>query len=238
MADTARRGFDGVRTWIFDLDNTLYPSHCDLFSQVSDRMSRFVADFLKLSVAEAKVVQKRYYHEHGTTLAGMMLHHGLDPGPFLEYVHDIDYTPVAPSPELADAIAALPGEKLIFTNGSQRHAERVTDRLGITQLFSGVFDIVDSEFIPKPTAAAYHLFLKRYGVDGTQAAMFEDLPQNLETAHRLGMTTVLIRTHLADHPNLIEAQSWSVLPDHIHHETADLAAFLGGLAPKVRDQVS
>ncbi len=232
MADTARRGFDRVQTWIFDLDNTLYPAHCDLFSQVSDRMSRFVADFLKLSIPEAKAVQKRYYHEHGTTLAGMMLHHDLEPGPFLDYVHDIDYSPVAASPELANAIAALPGEKLIFTNGTARHAERVTDRLGITQLFTGVFDIVDSEFIPKPTIAPYRMLLKRFGIDGGRAAMFEDLPQNLAVPSELGMTTVLIRTHLADHPNLIEAQSWKTLPDHIHHETADLAAFLDALAPR------
>jgi putative hydrolase of the HAD superfamily len=231
MAERRPRGFEAVGTWIFDLDNTLYPAQCDLFAQVSARMSRFVADLLSLPIAEAKAVQKLYYHEHGTTLAGLMTHHGVDPGPFLDYVHDIDYAPVIPAPELVRAIAALPGEKLIFTNGSRRHALRVTDRLGITQLFSGTFDIVDAGFVPKPHADAYHRFLRQHGVKPERAAMFEDLPQNLEAPAALGMTTVLVRTHLTDHPNLIEAQSWTTLPDHIHHETDALAQFLEGLAP-------
>ncbi|MEZ5925316.1 MAG: pyrimidine 5'-nucleotidase [Hyphomicrobiaceae bacterium] len=229
MADRGRRSFEAVRTWIFDLDNTLYPSECDLFSQVSARMSHFVADFLKVPVDEARAVQKKYYHEHGTTLAGLMTNHGMAPEPYLDYVHDIDYSPVQPSPELARAIAALPGEKLIFTNGSRRHAERVTDRLGITHLFSGTFDIVDAAFIPKPRVDAYMRFLVQHDVRPETAAMFEDLPQNLEAPAELGMTTVLVKTHLVDHPNLIEAQSWSTLPDHIHHETSELAAFLSAL---------
>jgi putative hydrolase of the HAD superfamily len=234
MAEPARRGFDRVRTWVFDLDNTLYPSECDLFSQVSDRMGRFVADLLSVPVADAKALQKRYYHEHGTTLAGLMAHHGVAPGKFLDYVHDIDYSPVPPSPDLARAIAALPGEKLIFTNGSRRHAERVTDRLGVTHLFSGTFDIADADFVPKPHIGPYQKFLKQHGVAPEEAAMFEDLPQNLEPPAQLGMTTVLVKTHLADHPDLIAAQAWPTLPDHIHHETGDLAGFLGALVSRLR----
>jgi putative hydrolase of the HAD superfamily len=161
-----------------------------------------------------------------------MAHHALDPGPYLDYVHDIDYSPVPPSPALASAIATLPGEKLIFTNGSRRHAERVIDRLGISHLFSGIFDIVDAGYIPKPHVDAYHRLLTQHGVTAANAAMFEDLPQNLVAPARLGMTTVLVRTHLADHPNLIEAQSWTSLPEHIHYETEDLIRFLAGLPPK------
>jgi putative hydrolase of the HAD superfamily len=232
MAEATRRGFDEVDTWIFDLDNTLYPAECDLFAQVSERMSRFVAALLKLSIADAMAVQKRYYHEHGTTLAGLMAHHDIDPGSYLDFVHDIDYSPVTPLPALAEAIGALPGEKLIFTNGSRRHAERVTDRLGITHLFSATFDIVDAGYVPKPHGDAYHRLLERHGLSPARAAMFEDLPQNLEAPAQLGMTTVLVRTNLADHPKLIEAQAWTALPEHIHHETADLARFLGGLTPR------
>ncbi len=223
---TSSGGFDHVDTWVFDLDNTLYPASCDLFSQVSQRMSRFVADLLSVPVEEARAVQKKYYHEHGTTLAGLMLHHAVDPKGYLDYVHDIDYSPVPALPRLKAAIEALPGIKLIFTNGSQRHARRVTDRLGITDLFSGTFDIVDSAYIPKPRMEGYELFLKAHGVAPKRSAFFEDLPQNLEAPFQLGMTTVLVRTHLDDHPKLVEAQSWATLPEHIHHETNDLTGFL------------
>jgi putative hydrolase of the HAD superfamily len=229
MPERSSGGFDHVDTWIFDLDNTLYPAHCDLFSQVSQRMSRFVADLLGVPVDEARAVQKKYYHEHGTTLAGLMLHHAVDPKPYLDYVHDIDYSPVPELPALKAAIEALPGSKLIFTNGSRQHARQVTDRLGITDLFSGTFDIVDSAYIPKPRMEGYDLFLKTHGVVPERSAFFEDLPQNLEAPFQLGMTTVLVRTHLDDHPKLVEAQSWATLPEHIHHATSDLTAFLSAI---------
>ena len=227
------RGFGHVRTWIFDLDNTLYPSSCNLFAQVDVRMGEYVSKLLDIPYAEAKALQKQYYWEHGTTLAGLMRIHKVDAPEFLAYVHDIDYSPVQAAPDLAAAIAALPAQKLIFTNGSRDHALAVTDRLGITGLFDATFDITDAKFVPKPRAEAYDHFLAAHGFDPKSAAMFEDLPGNLQAPHDLGMTTVLVHSDLDDHPIYRDIKDWKQLPEHIHHETDDLAGFLGGLREEV-----
>jgi putative hydrolase of the HAD superfamily len=154
---------------------------------------------------------------------------GINPVEFLDYVHDIDYSPVPPSPALAAAIAQLPGRRIIFTNGSRRHAECVADRLGITHLFDAIFDITDAAYVPKPREPAYRMFLAQHGVTPDAAAMFEDLPHNLEAAHGLGMTTVLVHAAQSDHPIYGEIRDWQRLPDHIHHMTDDLTAFLDRL---------
>lgn len=221
--------FQRTRTWIFDLDNTLYPAECNLFAQVDQRMAGFIAGFLQIPPAEARRVQKDYYYRYGTTLAGLMANHGLEPEPFLEHVHDIDLAGIAEAPRLSAAIAALPGRKFVFTNGSRRHAERVAGKLGILHRFEDIFDIAAAGYTPKPSLEAYDKFLKFCGAKAEEAAMFEDLPHNLESPHALGMITVLVKSVYIDHPAQLAVAGWEKLPEHIHHMTGDLAVFLEGV---------
>jgi len=227
---TLYRGFADTRIWIFDLDNTLYPAECNLFRQVDQRMGEWIAGYLGVPFEEARYLQKHYYRKHGTTLAGLMSVHGLDPVPFLDYVHDIDLAPVPELPALGLALAALPGRKLIYTNGSRRHAERVAAKLGVLQHFEDIFDIVASGYVPKPDPEPYARMLKLHGVDPTAAAMFEDMPGNLEAAHALGMTTVLVASPTFEHAVQKQISGWPQPPVHIHHVTDDLTAFLARLA--------
>ena len=225
-AATARRGFDHVDTWVFDLDNTLYPASCNLFAQVDRRMSEYIARMLGVPQAHARHLQKAYYRQFGTTLAGLMRVHKLPPGPFLEYVHDIDVSVVPQSPELEAAIAALPGRRLIFTNGSRRHAENVAEKLGVLHLFEDICDIAALDYVPKPERAAFDSLLRLHGVDPTRAAMFEDMPHNLEVASDIDMTTVLVHSDYIDHPAQLKIREWRELPAHIHYLTRDLTGFL------------
>jgi putative hydrolase of the HAD superfamily len=212
---------------VFDLDNTLYPAACNLFAQVDHRMGAYIERYLGVPYPYARHLQKAYYRQFGTTLAGMMLVHKMDPKPFLDYVHDIDVSGVPESPDLRDAIAALPGRKLIYTNGSRRHAENVAGKLGVLDQFEAIYDIVDSNYIPKPQRDPYDKFLRDHGVAPTESAMFEDMPHNLEAPHALGMTTVLVHAdHDYDSPIQQKIRAWSTPPDHIHHMTMDLTAFL------------
>jgi putative hydrolase of the HAD superfamily len=225
-----RRGFAATEVWIFDLDNTLYPADCELFVQVDRRMGEFIARYLGVPFDYARHLQKTYYRQFGTTLSGLMQVHAMDPKPFLDYVHDIDLTNVPESPDLAAAIAKLPGRKLIFTNGSRRHAERVAGKLGVLEQFEDIFDIVGANYVPKPTVQCYHRFLEVHAVEATASAMFEDMPHNLEAPHALGMTTVLV--HAArnyDHPMQKTIRAWTAPPEHVHHMTDDLTRFLGRL---------
>lgn len=225
-AALTRRGFDHVETWIFDLDNTLYPASCDLFAQVDQRMSAFIAKTLGVPREHARHLQKAYYRQFGTTLAGLMKVHKLQPGPFLEYVHDIDLSVVPELPDLAAAIAALPGRRLIFTNGSRRHAENVAQKLGVLHLFEDICDIAALDYVPKPERAAFDTMLKLHAVSGAHAAMFEDMPHNLEPASSLGMTTVLVHSDYIDHPAQLKVREWRELPEHVHYLTRDLTGFL------------
>ena len=230
-APPARPRLDHVETWIFDLDNTLYPASSNLFAQVDRRIGEFIAARFDLPYEEARKKQKGYFRDYGTTLRGLMTEHDIDPGEFLEYVHDIDVTPIAPSTALDAALAALPGRRLIYTNGSVRHAEKVMDRLGVTARFEGVFDIVAADYVPKPDPRPYGVLLERHGVNPTRAVMVEDIARNLVPAAALGMTTVWIRSE-AD---------WS-RPDgggigtgaHIHHVVDDLVEWLAGVAGTAR----
>jgi putative hydrolase of the HAD superfamily len=229
-AASAARGFAHVDTWIFDLDNTLYPAECNLFAQVDHRMGEFVQKFLGVPYAYARHLQKAYYRQFGTTLAGMMQVHSMDPKQFLDYVHDIDLSSVPHAPDLDRAIAALPGRKLIFTNGTRRHAERVATKLGILDRFDAIYDIVDSDYVPKPHRAPYDKFLNDHSIAPRTAAMFEDMPQNLEAPHDLGMTTVLVHS-ATDYDSVVQRKirAWTQVPGHVHHMTDDLAAFVGRL---------
>jgi putative hydrolase of the HAD superfamily len=225
------RSFAHIDTWVFDLDNTLYPSECNLFAQVDQRMGAFVAKYLGVPEPYARHLQKSYYRQFGTTLSGLMRIHKMEPKAFLDYVHDIDLSVVPPSPELRASIEALPGRKLIFTNGTTGHAERVAARIGILDLFDGICDIVACDYQPKPGADAFNTFVKRHEVTSGRAAMFEDMPQNLEIPHALGMTTVLIRSTYIDHPAQAKARTWLTPPNHIHHIADDLTAFLTTIKP-------
>lgn len=220
------QAFKRTTCWIFDLDNTLYPAHCNLFAQVDQRMGEYVARFLGISFDEARRLQKSYYHSYGTTLRGLMQQHGMDPHPFLDYVHDIDLSPVSAAPKLCAALRRLPGRKYIFTNGTRRHAENVAARLGVLECFDDVFDIGAADFIPKPDREAYVRFLETHAVAPAEAAMFEDLPHNLETPHDLGMVTVLVKSTYIDHPAHKAMASWTQPPPHVHHMTDDLTGFL------------
>jgi len=179
--------------WVFDLDNTLYPPSCDLFAQVARRMSEFISRTLGLIPEEATELRRRYFHLYGTTLRGLMLERGMEPEPFLEYVHDIDVSGVAPSPALDAALAALPGRKVIFTNGTTRHALNVTGRLGVADRFEAIFDIVAADHVPKPDPRPYQAMIERLGIDPKRAVMVEDIAVNLMPARELGMTTVWLR---------------------------------------------
>lgn len=224
-----RPGFEKTRVWVFDLDNTLYPADCNLFAQVDHRMGEFIQHYLGVPYEYARHLQKTYYRQFGTTLAGLMRIHKMEPTAFLDYVHDIDLTPVPEHPELAAAIERLPGRKLIFTAGSRRHAENVAAKLGVLHLFEDICDIVATGFIPKEQRQAYDLMIHAHGVTPEQAAMFEDMPHNLVAAHQLGMTTVLVHSNYIDHPAQLKIRSWNEPPAHIHHVTEDLACFLANL---------
>jgi putative hydrolase of the HAD superfamily len=231
-AEAVVGGFERTAVWIFDLDNTLYPADTRIFAQVDQKMGEFIARFLGVPFAYARHLQKSYYRQFGTTLTGLMKVHKMDPKPFLDYVHDLDLSGLAAQPALAAAIERLPGRKLIFTNGSRAHAERVAGKLGLLPLFEDIFDIVAAGYVPKPVAACYNEFLKAHGVTAATAAMFEDMPHNLEAPHALGMTTVLVRSDAHDdHPVQRAMRSWQAPPPHVHHMTFDLAGFLKGLAP-------
>jgi putative hydrolase of the HAD superfamily len=227
IADThIRRGFTHVETWVFDLDNTLYPHHLNLWQQVDERIRDYISRFLKITKEDAFRLQKDYYKRYGTSMRGMMSEHGMDPDDFLEFVHQIDHSPLVPNPQLGDALEQLPGRKLILTNGTRKHAGAVLSRLDIDRHFEDVFDIAAADLEPKPLPQVYDRFLKRHGVEPAKAAMFEDLARNLEVPHTLGMTTVLV---VPEGTHEIFREDWELAgrdAPHVDHVTDDLAGFL------------
>jgi putative hydrolase of the HAD superfamily len=222
--------FSNVETWVFDLDNTLYPHDLNLWQQIDDRIRAYVSEFLKVSVDEAFRVQKDYYRRYGTTMRGLMTEHGIDPDAYLDFVHAIDHSPLEPNPALGAALEHLPGRKLVLTNGTRRHAAAVMRRLAIDTHFEDVFDIIAAELEPKPSPRTYEAFLRRHAVDPARAAMFEDLARNLEVPHRLGMTTVLV---VPPATREVVREGWELAgreAPHVDHVTDDLAGFLRALA--------
>lgn len=213
-----------VEDWIFDLDNTLYPAKSNLFRQVSDRMGQFIVEALDLGEADAKAEQKRLFQEHGTTLRGLMSEHGVDPQAFLSYVHDIDVSMLEPAPALRAALSGLPGRRIVFTNGSTGHAERILDRLGIADQFDAIADIVASGFEPKPRRESYRRLIDAHGIAAGRAVLVEDMAINLKPAHALGMTTVWVRTgHTVGGDGDHEGAG------HVHHVIDDVAGWLDDL---------
>jgi putative hydrolase of the HAD superfamily len=206
--------------WLFDLDNTLYPARCNLFAQIDVRIGRYIADWLKVTPEEARVVQKQYWRDHGTSMRGMMSLHGVDPTHYLDYVHDIDYSPVEANPALEASLRALPGRKIIFTAGDVAHAERVMERLGVSQHFEAIFDIVAGDYWPKPHTQIYEKLVQKHDVDPMRAAFADDISVNLKPAADMGMRTVWIRTD----ESVKRAADTDL--SHIHHQTDDLATWL------------
>ncbi|HWA91194.1 MAG TPA: pyrimidine 5'-nucleotidase [Rhizomicrobium sp.] len=216
-----------MESWIFDLDNTLYPAASDLFAQIDTRMTAYVARLLGLPFEDARKLQKDYYRDHGTTLNGLIRRHGIDPEPYLADVHDIDLSVLVPDPALNDAIARLPGRKFVFTNGCRNYAARVLDRLGLGDVADDLWDIRTTGYCPKPDRAAYETVIARAGIVPARAAMFEDLARNLVEAHALGMTTVWI-----DNGSVWSRQGpTEPVADsrHIDYTTGDLTQFLEGI---------
>jgi putative hydrolase of the HAD superfamily len=214
--------FQSIDTWIFDLDNTLYPSSSRLFDQVDRRITEYIMQALDLEWDDAHKKQKLFFREYGTSLSGMMEVHNIPANEYLEYVHNIDLSPLAPSPALNQALEQLPGRKVIFTNGSTAHAKNVTEKLGITHHFDATFDIVDCEFTPKPDLIVYEKMLSTLSINPKSAVMIEDMARNLVPAAALGITTVWVRTE----------EAWAVEGaggDHIEHIVDDLTEWLNSI---------
>jgi len=220
------RTFAHIDTWVFDLDNTLYPHHVNLWQQVDARIGEFIGAYLKISTEQARVIQKDYYRRYGTSMRGMMTEHGVRADDYLSYVHQIDHSPLPPNPAMGAAIAKLPGRKLILTNGSVDHANAVLQRLGFGRHFEAIFDIIAAELEPKPAPQTYQKFVGLHGVEPKTSAMFEDLARNLVVPHQLGMTTVLV---VPDGSREVVREDWELEgrgAAHVDHVTDDLTGFL------------
>lgn len=211
-----------ITTWIFDLDNTLYPPSADLFGQIVVKMGEYISRLLACDRDEAWRVQKAFFHEHGTTLRGLMNHHDVAPHDFLSYVHDVDMDVLAEDARLIEGIAQLPGRKLVFTNGDAPYAGRVLDRLGLGDAFEAIYDIHATDYVPKPDPRAYAGLCKAYGIDPTTALFVEDMARNLRPAKAIGMTTVWVN-------NGSERGDHDACPSYIDIEINDVGAWLADL---------
>jgi putative hydrolase of the HAD superfamily len=238
LADTLSRidALSHINTWVFDLDNTLYPASCDLWPKIDQRITLYLSYLFGLDGMSSRALQKYYYQRYGTTLRGLMEEHGIGPDDFLDFTHDIDRSSLLPDLALASAITALPGRKLILTNGSRDHALLTAGALGLESMFEDIFDIADADFVPKPAAATYERFFERHAVDPARAVMVEDLANNLIIPHERGMATVLVvpKPGQMDHRDAFEILR-DAAPPYIDFVTSDLARFLTGLASDVPD---
>ncbi len=228
-----KKQFEHITDWVFDLDYTLYPSHCDLFLQMDRKITEYVMGVTKLPFDEARVLQKKYYRENGTTLRGLMSEHNIDPHDYLGSVHDIDYSDIMPNAELGRLIFSLPGRKHIFTNGDVPHVKRTLKALAIDHKFDGIFDIVNADFNPKPERAPYEKFLKNHNIDPAKAAMFEDMSRNLAVPKTLGMATILLVPR-AD--KVSRRENWEhegVKASHIDHVSDDINSILAEIVDAI-----
>jgi putative hydrolase of the HAD superfamily len=226
--------FDSVDTWVFDLDNTLYPASSRLFNEVSKRITSFITERFAMPPDAARVRQRDFFMRYGTTLRGLMVEHGVNPGPFLDYVHAIDVGLIESDPRLGARLARLPGRKLVFTNASRRHAERVLDQLGIGPHFEQIFDIADADYVPKPDRASYTLMLQRHGVAAESACMIEDMARNLEPAKALGMRTVWLK----DDIEWAQRQGVEDSPPYVDHIVDDLGTWLDDVITRRGDNLA
>ncbi|MDC0232244.1 pyrimidine 5'-nucleotidase [Pelagibacteraceae bacterium] len=211
--------FKSIKCWIFDLDNTLYSGDTKVFDQVDKKMSKYISNKLNVSIEEAKKIQKNYFYEYNTTLNGMIKNHKIDPDEFLEFVHDIDIDFLQKDPDLAKEIEKLEGKKIIFTNGSRKHALNITKRIGIDQYFDDIFDIVNANFIPKPAMEPYKKLVEKHKIDPKLCVLVEDIARNLKPAYEMGMKTIWIEN------NEPWAKKFSD-SDFINYKTNNLSEFL------------
>ena len=214
-----------IDSWIFDLDNTLYPASSSLFPQIDARMGLYIQRLLGVDPIEAHRIQKELFHSHGMTLPGLMALHDVDPHEFLAHVHDVDIEVLRPHPELGDLIARLPGRKFVFTNADRPYAEKVLQRLGLTHAFDALHDIHDLGYVPKPQQGAYALMCRAHGIDATRALFVEDMARNLVPAKAIGMTTVWIDNGSEQGPGAAR--------DHIDYTIPELAPWLAGVLNEV-----
>lgn len=227
----ARARFADVDTWVFDLDNTLYPSDSDLWAKIDMRITLFLSELFGMDGLSSRALQKFYYQRYGTTLRGLMLEYKVEPAEFLAFVHDIDRSGLKPDLLLASALTALPGRKLILTNGSREHALRTVEKLGLQEMFEDIFDIAAADLVPKPAAENYQRFFDKHNVEPSRAAMFEDIVHNLEAPHARGMRTALVvpKPGQTDH-----REAWEIMrevPAHVDYVTDDLEGFLRSVTP-------
>jgi putative hydrolase of the HAD superfamily len=208
-----------IDCWIFDLDNSLYPASTNLFALIDIRMGEYIARLVGCDLAEARRIQKSYFHEHGTTLAGLMRSHGTDPHEFLDFVHDIDLARISADPRVVDALDRLPGRKFVFTNGDEAYARRVLEKLGLANAFDGLHDIHAMSYVPKPHPDAYRAMCGRFAIAPERALFVEDMARNLEPAKALGMTTVWV-------DNGSEQAGRDADPAFIDYRTTDIGEWL------------
>ena len=217
-----------IKNWIFDLDNTLYSPEEEIFSQIDERMTKFITDKFKINNEEAFNIQKKYFIEYGTTLSGLMKKNNIDTDEFLEFVHDIDLDILKPDKKLNKIISNLPGKKFIFTNGSKKHAQNVLKKLEMNAIFDDIYDIKDSNFIPKPNMEAYTTFINKMGIDVNKSIMFEDIARNLQPAKELGIISVLIQRDLPLRNDKFDIKEFELLwknNDYADYVTDDLVMF-------------
>ncbi len=181
-----------IKYWLFDLDNTLYSGKTKVFEQVDKRMSQYISEKLKVDIKEAKEIQKSYFYKYNTTLNGMIKNHKIDADEFLNFVHDINIDFLKKDLDLAKQLKQLDGKKIIFTNGSRKHALNITQRIGVDKYFDDIFDIVDSEFIPKPAIEPYRKLVEKHKIDPKLCVFIEDIARNLKPAYEMGMKTIWI----------------------------------------------
>lgn len=227
MMDDLISAFKNIRYWVFDLDDTLYPPSKEVYSQMAKRICAFVMRALNVDEKTAGVIQKDYYRKYGATVRGLMLEHNIPPEEFTDYVHRLDLSSIGENPRLRDCLNALNGRKFVFTNGARRHAERVLERLGLGECFSGVFSIGEAGYIPKPAERTYLKMLDAFKIVPAESVMFDDSPANILAAKKVGMKTVWISSN-------VENNQYCSVDDKnfCDFETPDLTAFLSELTMK------
>ena len=212
---------NNIKTWIFDLDNTLYSADSGIFQQVHNLMGKFVSDYLKIELKEAKKLQKKYYKQHGTTLRGMMDNHGVDPDYFLDEVHRLDYSIVSKNKVLNNELNKLKGRKIIYTNANLQHAKDVLKRLELTDMFEEIFDIKNANYIPKPEITPYQQIIEEFKIDPSSAIMFDDIAKNLVPAKNVGFTSVWIDAGYENFSDDIASSK-----KYLDYETKNISNFL------------
>ena len=210
-----------INTWIFDLDNTLYSADSGIFQQVHDLMGKFVSSHLNIDIEDAKIIQKNYYKQHGTTLRGMMDNHGVDPDFFLEEVHKLDYSIVGPNQNLNDELYKLEGRKIIYTNANKQHVLDVLEKINLTNFFDEIYDIKMANYIPKPEISPYEKIIDLFDIEANKSAMFDDIAKNLVPAKKVGFTPVWVDAGYENFSDDIEASK-----EYLDFQTRDLSLFL------------